>query len=225
MKLHFVSGLPRSGSTLFTSILSQNPLIHAEGVSGLCDLMWSAAQSVERNKKWNGNPRGSEHIVSRLPDLYYQDIQKPIVIDKCRAWTLPLNVEMLRKYVTPEPKIICCVRNIEQVEQSFLSLFARNGRSDFYDSPMFSELQISMAGVENALQSGDANTFLFIDYEDLIDSPDGVFRDVYSFLGMDYFQHDFTNVESSSNENDSVYGLIGMHEVRNKVGKRDEVEQ
>jgi sulfotransferase len=224
VKLHFVAGLPRSGSTLFTSILSQNPLIHAEGVSGLCDLMWSASQSVERNQRWNGNPRNAEHIIRDLPNMYYNNTNKPIVVDKCRAWTLPLNVEMLKKYVTPTPKIVCCVRNIAQVERSFLSLFARNGRSDFYESPMFSELQMSMAGVENAFQSGD-DAFLFVDYEDLIDHPNETFDRVYSFWGMEYFEHDFANVVSSSNEDDGAYGLIGMHDVRSKVGRRDEAQQ
>jgi hypothetical protein len=31
--LHFISGLPRSGSTLITNILKQNPEIHGESVS------------------------------------------------------------------------------------------------------------------------------------------------------------------------------------------------
>lgn len=187
-------------------------------MSGLCDLMWSASQSIERNKQWNGNPRNSEHIVSRLPELYYTDIQKPIIIDKCRAWTLPLNVEMLRKYVTKTPKIVCCVRDIKQIEQSFISLFARNNRNDFYQSPMFSELEMSVAGIEHTLQNGDANTFLFVNYDKLIQSPHETFSKVYEFLGLDYFQHDFDNVISSCNENDSVYGLLGMHKVHKKVG-------
>jgi sulfotransferase len=115
VKLHFLSGLPRSGSTLLTSILAENPEIHAEGVSGLCDLMWSAAQSVKRNQQWNGNPRNTEQIVRDLPSLYYRDVQKPIVIDKCRAWTLPLNMQMIREYVTPDPKVILCVRPVDDV--------------------------------------------------------------------------------------------------------------
>ena len=40
-----LSGLPRSGSTLLTAILSQNPLIHAEGNSAVCQLMWDLHQS------------------------------------------------------------------------------------------------------------------------------------------------------------------------------------
>ena len=41
-----LSGLPRSGSTLLSSILSQNINIHAEGNSAICQLMWDAQCSV-----------------------------------------------------------------------------------------------------------------------------------------------------------------------------------
>jgi len=40
-----LSGLPRSGSTLLSAILSQNPLIHAEGNSAVCQLMWDMQMS------------------------------------------------------------------------------------------------------------------------------------------------------------------------------------
>jgi hypothetical protein len=54
-------GLPRTGSTLLSSILNQNPLIHAEGNSAVCQLMWdmevscntSGQEQIKANKREN----------------------------------------------------------------------------------------------------------------------------------------------------------------------------
>ena len=40
-----LSGLPRSGATLLSAILDQNPEIHAEGSSAVCQLMWDVHKS------------------------------------------------------------------------------------------------------------------------------------------------------------------------------------
>jgi len=217
VKLHFLSGLPRSGSTLLTSILSQNPAIHSEGVSGLCDLMWSASQSVKRNQQWNGNPRNTEQVVRDLPALYYRDVQKPIVIDKCRAWTLPLNMQMVREYVTLNPKVLLCVRPVDDVVQSFQKLFARNGRDDFESSPFASELSISIAGVSNALEQDDPNTYLLVDYNNLCANTEQVLAEIYDFLGLPHFVHDLNNIINLYPEDDNVYNLSGMHMVQSYI--------
>ena len=35
---------------------------------------------------------------------YYSDRDEPIIIDKCRAW--PAHIDLLKRYVTDDPKII-----------------------------------------------------------------------------------------------------------------------
>lgn len=176
--------------------------------------MWSAAQSVKRNQHWNGNPRDVEQIVRDIPSLYYKDVQRPVVIDKCRAWNLPGNIEIIKEFVTPKPKIICCVRNVADVEKSFVSLFAKNNRTDFYESPMFSELEMSLAGVKFALDDVDNDKYLFVEYENIVNDTGFVLREIYEFLEMEPFQHDLGNIVDMNPENDSVYGLEGMHAVR-----------
>jgi sulfotransferase len=221
VKLHFLSGLPRSGSTLLTTLLYQNPLIHTEGVSALCDLMWNAQRSLDCDAIKSAHKQQiAENIVTSLPAMYYSNTTRPIVIDKCRAWTLPLNVKMLKHYYTP--KIICCVRDIDEVVQSFVSLFERNGRNDFFGSPFESELQMAQAGLKSAIESNDTDTFLLVDYNDLIGDTQRELDRIYKFLGMKSFQHDLANIVTMNPVKDSVYGLEGMHYVRNTIGKRDE---
>ena len=52
-KLYFLSGLPRSGSTVLAGILNQHPDVHASSTSGLLDMLvgtlraWSSSLSVK----------------------------------------------------------------------------------------------------------------------------------------------------------------------------------
>lgn len=222
MKLHFLSGLPRSGSTLLTTLLYQNPLIHTEGVSALCDLMWNAQRSLDSDAIKSAHKQQiAENIVTSLPSMYYSNTTRPIVIDKCRAWTLPLNVQMLKRYYTP--KIVCCVRDVDDVVASFVSLFERNGRDDFFGSPFESELMMAQAGLQSAIESNNTDTFLLMDYNDLISNTQSEINRIYEFLDLEPYLHDLANIVTMNPENDSVYGLQGMHDVRRTIGRRDAI--
>ena len=84
-KFFFISGLPRTGSTLLSSILCQNPLIHAEGNSALCQLMWDNYISCSNNSieqlTANNHLDLIFKIISNLQQIYYDKVTRPIIID------------------------------------------------------------------------------------------------------------------------------------------------
>jgi len=224
MKLHFLSGLPRSGSTLLSTLLYQNPSIHTEGISALCDVMWQTHQSFSQQAIPANHRQAHAHqMISNLPARYYSDVVRPVVIDKCRAWTMQANVEMLRKYVTPQPKIIVLTRNPAEIIDSFKSLFERNNRDDFDTSGMADEFNRNMVGMQMAKDANDPDTFLFVEFEDLIGNTQSELNRIYEFLDMKPFQHNLNNIVTINPQDDSVYGLQGMHDVRSTIGKRDAV--
>jgi sulfotransferase len=225
VKLHFLSGLPRSGSTLLTTLLYQNPLIHTEGISGLCDVMWQTHQSFSSSQGIPANRRQSHahQMVADLPSRYYSDVTRPVVIDKCRTWTSPYNIKMLQHYVTPQPKVIVLTRNLGDIIMSFKSLFEHNGRNDFDTSGIPEEFNRNVACTQAAKDFNDPNMFLFVEFEDLIGNTQNELNRIYKFLDMESFQHDLNNIVTINPEDDSVYGLLGMHDVRRTIGKRDAV--
>ena len=224
MKLYFLSGLPRSGSTLLTTLLYQNPLIHTEGISALCDVMWQTQQSFSQQAILANHRQEHAHqMVADLPAHYYSNVTRPVVIDKCRAWTMEANVQMLREYVTPQPKIIVLTRNPADIIASFKLLFERNNRDDFETSGTIEEYNRNIMGVAMAQDANDSNTFLFVEFEDLICNTQHELNRIYEFLDMESFQHDLANIVTMNPEDDSVYGLHGMHDVRRTIGKRDAV--
>ena len=55
---HFLSGLPRSGSTLITSLLNQNPQIHASTNSPVLDTIHYTEEYLLKNsEQYRAHPK------------------------------------------------------------------------------------------------------------------------------------------------------------------------
>ena len=241
-----LSGMPRSGSTLLSALLSQNPLIHAEGNSAVCQLMWDMYVSCMNNvnEQLKGNYR--EHMVRdlmlQIPNTYYHPnaaagiSDRRIIVDKCRAWTRKANTDLLRQFIDPHIKIIVMERSVTEVIKSFSKLLKKNNWTDEMITACLNELLtpetepirmtlewIKMAREEyNYKGSPSDPTFLFIHYDDLIEHTDDVLKRIYAFCGWEEpFQHTFTSVVNRYPENDEFYGLDGFHAIRSVIGKEE----
>lgn len=228
-----LSGMPRAGSTLLSAILSQNPNIHAEGNSSVCQLMWDMQQSclTYAREQLEANNRQSTRfdLVSAVPRIYYDNCIKPIVLDKCRSWTMPNNHDMLRRYITETPKIIILERPLIEVISSFVFLARANGVVCNFDNldnlekgPLrdFWEPMInSFIGVQWAKQNNNGD-YLFITYNDLVNNPATEIDKIYSFCGWQPYKHVFNDIVNIHPENDAVYGLLGMHDIRKNIQRR-----
>jgi hypothetical protein len=129
-RYYFLVGLPRSGNTLLSSILNQNPLIHAEGNSAVCQLMWdmevSCNTSGQEQIKANKREKTIFDLVSSIPKIYYKDVDRPIIVDKCRTWNNPANVDIVNRYIDCDPKFIVLIRPVNEIVISFLDLCNKN---------------------------------------------------------------------------------------------------
>lgn len=225
-----LSGLPRSGSTLLSALLSQNPKIHAEGNSAVCQLMWDMQQSYLTNCKEQINANNRENtiteLISQIPQIYYNNINnnEKIIVDKCRSWTIPDNIELLKKYVDKKIKIIVLERSILEVVNSFCKLYKKNNISiDCNDFLRINSEPImrSLNGLLYSKDNNQDNMFLFITYNELIEKPEETIKKIYDFCNWEYFQHDFNNILPKYKENDAVYNLIGFHDVYPNIKPRD----
>lgn len=231
-KLFFLSGLPRSGSTLLSAILSQNPDIHAEGNSGLCQILWDVHVSCNNNctEQLKANKRLSEtpvDIVSQIPYLYYKNSESTILLDKCRAWTSPSNIELIKKYITKDFKVIVLERPIIEIVKSFMRVHMANPLTFNikYIEELLNQnndlLMKPLNGVVWAKENNQNNNFIFISYNDLVTKTEETIKKIYDFCGWDYFNHDFTNIIAKYPEDDfSAYGLKNLHEVMPQIERR-----
>lgn len=224
-----LSGLPRTGSTLLTSILFQNPNIHTEGQSALCQLMWDMKISCEVSSiQWlitSHRYDVQDKLLSAIPEIYYSNTNASNVFDKNRVWTLPANVQMIRDYIRKDPKIIVMVRPVEEIIESFVKVRRANGWTGDLEVNLRGDdseiLAKPLYGVQYARENNNGE-FLFIEYDDLVDSTTDVLKSVYDFCEIEYFDHDLNNIENHHKENDAYLGMVGLHDVRPTISRRSE---
>ena len=84
----FITGLPRTGSTLLTSLLSQNPNIHAAGNSPVSQMMYDMHVSVTENcdEQFEALGLDGSEYVSNIIDRFYSKTKSKYIFDKSRSW-------------------------------------------------------------------------------------------------------------------------------------------
>jgi sulfotransferase len=236
---HFLAGLPRSGSTLLTALLNQNPIIHASTNSPLLDTIhYTEEYLLYKSEQYKAHPKpeAAHRVISSIPHNYYYDIQEPVIIDKSRGWVN--QIRHIKDYITSNPKIICTVRDIVDIMASFLALVEKSKGMSFIDKGLLEigrelnndnrcEFLMSHVGIigmsyhalMESLKKGNGKHILFVEYEDLIKNPQNEMDRIHEFLNLPTYQYQFSNVKSKYDENDTVYGLDDMHTVRSKVEK------
>ena len=134
------------------------------------------------------------------------------------------NINLIKNYIDSNYKMIILIRPIEQIIKSFMKLYLKN---KVYSEEKLQKLLIpnsepimrSLSGVLYAKQNISNNNILFIHYDDLIEKPTETFNKIYIFLELEPFIHDFNNIVNIFPENDTVYKLIGMHDIRQNLNK------
>ena len=224
----FLAGLPRSGSTLLTTLLAQNSDVHAEGNSAVASLMWDLFLSINKGAKEqlaaNHKQETGNELIRLIPDFYYRNTDKPIVFDKCRNWVNPANLHLIKNYITPNPKIIVLLRPIEEIIKSFVRLYRKNGIVAYDINRLLVEdtepIMKSYAGIKYQKEN-NSEDYLYLTYEELITDTRNTLNRIYEFCGLEPFTHDLKNIVNHYPEDDSVYKMAGMHDVRSTIKKAD----
>ena len=238
-KFHFMSGLPRSGSTLLSALLNQNPKIHASPNSPVLDTIhYTEEYLLYQSSQYQAHPKPecALKVLSSIAPNYYFDTKEPIIIDKSRGWVN--QIPHIQDYITKEPKIICPVRNIQDILVSFLCLIHKNNQVSFIDEALNAknieitndnrcDYLMSIEGIvgasynalTEAYRKGNGSFILLIDYDDLMRNPQQEMNRIYEFLGEESYTHHFENIKPKYDENDNVYKLDNMHKVRGQLEK------
>ncbi|WP_454838631.1 sulfotransferase family protein [Pseudomonas hormoni] len=231
---HFISGLPRSGSTLLSAILLQNPRFHAGMTSPVGALFSGVLEQCSAGSEFGAviNTDMRRRLLRGLFDSYYADkADKPVVFDTNRLWSsrLPAISDLF-----PQARVIACVRNVAWVMDSIERLYRAN---PFENTKLFGDaverntvysrcetlaqrnrlVGFAWAALKEAYYGEHADSLLIVDYDLLTQAPDRVMRLVYDFIGEPWFEHDFDNLAYDAPEFDQALGVSGLHKVKPKV--------
>lgn len=235
MNLHFISGLPRSGSTLLAAILRQNPAFHAEMSSPLHPIVQAMRGVLSRRTEGIGavSSAQKERLLYGIVHDFYVETPASVVFDTNRGWLamLPLLTALF-----PEARLLCCVRDIAWILDSFERALARNptelsGIWNF-DATMTMVQRVSGLASSNglvgwaldALREACAGPFkdrlLLVEYDALCQAPGDVMGQIYEYLGEPRYRHDFENLDYSAPEFDAKMGMPELHTVKGPVVAR-----
>lgn len=236
-----MAGLPRSGSTLLSAILNQNPDIEVTATTDTISLMLALDSTSQASQPFRAGfePEGYRNVMARVPHSFYSHINKPYIIDKNRNWGTPNHLK-LANMITDNIKIIAPVRPILEILASFVNL-TENDSNNFIDS-LVSEYPVSEYRSKNdakcdvlmaANRQIEKNTlsiasslipqhkdkFHFVAYADLVSKPERVVDAIYKFLDIPKFAHYYENLRWELLPNESeVYGIPNLHKIRSKIG-------
>lgn len=227
---YFISGLPRSGSTLLSAILRQNPRFHASITDNLLSHFRKQIECANEVPSNEFNPKQLQQILKSTIDSFYYNVDSPVVFNTNRLWTALLP-EL--RALLPYTKVICCVRDITRIIDSFERIHQTNpfAISTVYskdvDMNVYSRSHSLMVEggivklpydcLKSAITSTHSDVLMLVEYDILTRNPEGTMRAIYSFLEQPYFSHDFDNVESSYDEYDKNIKLVGLHTTRKRV--------
>ena len=228
----FISGLPRSGSTLLSAILRQNPEFYADissPVQGLVGATINVITGSESNHLIDEDRRKS--LLRATFNAYYEAVEPPIVFDTSRGWTAKTS---LLKSLFPQTKIICCVRDLFWILDSFERIAAKNTlwNASLTDDESRQTVTTRCDALMDVKKEGQVvkpyyfleegmllnpDMIMLVEYESLCKKPESVLRELYQFIGKPYFDHDFKNVEYDNEVYDKALNMKSLHTVRKEV--------
>lgn len=214
----FLAGLPRSGSTLLTSILNQNPDIFASSSSPVCNtLYWS-------HRLWhdqialqaNPNPTAVQAVLGSIIPSFYSTRPEPIIIDKSFSWGTPENLAVLINALGYTPKFIVMDRPIEEVLNSYQKLIQNSPQ---FNGNIGDFLDLGVIANQNLLAQIPEQCFI-VSYSRLCNDTTNLLKEFYGFIEQPNFKHDLSHIVNTCTDDDSVWGLTDMHKIQSVIRRQ-----
>ncbi len=237
--LHFVAGLPRSGSTLLLNLLGQNPRHHVTPTSGLIELFvtvknrWTEFIEFKAEGLETVKPRVRDALAGLLTGYFRPELAAgKTVFDKSRGWLQ--YIEPLEEVLERPVKVVVTVRDVRSIVASFEKLYRRRnieyrqaaddaffqcqtveGRAEVLLSPK-SVVGLTIARLRDALQRGVGDRLVVVPYRALTICPQETLDLLHRVLCLPSFEYDPGHVEQLTHEDDFFHGMP-LHSIRSRV--------
>ena len=238
---YFLSGIPRAGNTIFSCVLNQNPDIAVTANSLLPEVFYGLERTRENNEAYLNYPdkESYDSMMENIFCSYYSKWDRKYIIDRS-SWGTPYNVNILANYCPNDVKIICLIRDMKEVIESFVDWSNKNPNNfinrstnngsieEKYEFLMRDggQLSMSIASAYNLIVNDpEEEHHIVIDYNDLISNVNEQVERVYNFLEIPNYNHNFKKVSQFSGNgmtyNDSILGS-NLHKIRSAgISKRN----
>ena len=232
-QLFFLVAQPRSGNTLFTSIINQNPEIACTPNSITLEIMKDLFLLKETDVFQNyPDHKSLDNVLDVVYDNYYKDWPQPIIIDRGPVMTQG-NFQLMQKHYKRPFKCIVLLRDLMDVLASYMQWYTENPdafvnkynlKNDEEKLSMIMNNQGAVAkdleAIKNSYNYKDICHY--VKYDDLVSQPEQEIRKVYEFMNLPYFKHSFQDLKqvevNGMKYDDTILGK-NMHNIRSTVEK------
>ena len=175
----FITGMPRSGTSLVEQIISNHPNVSDQGE---LTYMMKISKSLQNQKinKTILNDLGKKYLKSVLE---YDETSKEIFTDK-----LPVNLANigLIKLIFPNSKIIICDRDLRDVTTSLYLLKLTGGHPYIYNEEELSNYANLFCRLARHWLDLFQDEIYLLDYENFIDNQLDSGEKLFKCLGLDF---------------------------------------
>ena len=220
---HFFCAIPRSGSTLLSSLINQSNQIKVSPNSILPDTLHKLTL-LKTNSIFLNFPyhTGIDNMISNSFNNYYSNVNVKNILDKA-PWGTPFNLEML-KSIFKDRKFLVLVRPVLECLASFVKIEQPQNIEERCNQLMSKEGIIgkNIWSINNLVNQNE--NYIKITYDDLIADTKNQINKICDFLNINRFdlnidqisEYNFDNV----NYEDNV--VKNLHKIRlNEIKKND----
>ena len=232
-KLFFLVAMPRSGNTLFASIINQNPNVVCTANSITLEIMKDVFL-LKKTDVFQNYPdhRSLNNVLNNVFDNYYKHWSQEYIIDRGPVMTKS-NFELMQKHYKRPFKCVVLLRDLMDVLASYIKWYTENPDAFLNklnlknDEEKLSMLMNTKGAIAKDLEAiknafNYPNMCHFIKYNDLVQNPKEEINKVYNFLNIPYYLHQFTNLQQI-NINGIPYDdtIVGnnMHKIKKEIKK------
>ena len=205
-KLFFLVALPRSGNTLFASVMNQNPEIATTANSITLEIMKDLC-FLKTTETFHNFPdhKSLDNVLDNVYNLYYKDWPQRVIIDRAPVMTEE-NFELMQKHFKPRFKCIILLRDLMDVLASYMQWYTENPNSFVNKFNLETDEQKllmlmndegaiveSLKAIKNSYNYPDI--CYHVKYDDIVINPEQEFKKIYDFIGEPYFNHSFNNLD------------------------------
>lgn len=227
---HFLTGLPRSGSTVLASILNQNPDVYVTPTSPMLNV------AVKMQEAWRDDPTVKanyfeeqiNNLTKAILPAFWQHRPEPIIIDKGRGWAK--NMPNASALFGRKIKAVVVERDLPSIMASWLTLI-RNQKNCYVDQVLrqrgypvtdenrmgemwFNMVKDCMEG-SYQIRKEAPDQIIVVTYDELIENPKNTLDRIAEFLSLPTFSYDFDNIENDTVDDDlTAWGFDGLHRIR-----------
>ena len=232
-QLFFLMGMPRSGNTLFASIMNQNPELVVTANSITLEIMKDLFLLKQTDVFQNyPDHKSLDNVLDCVYDVFYQEWPQRIIIDRGPVMTKE-NFALMQKHFKRPFKCIVLLRDVMDVLASYMKWYTEEPdsfvnkygcKNDDEKLGMIMNKDGAVAKELTAIQNSFNYKDLcyYLKYNDLVSNPEHYIKEVYKFLEEPYYPHQFQNLQQI-NINGMPYDdtIVGknMHIIRNEIQK------